>query len=144
HLDNAALLSRQRAQRRADSGGVFGFQGILVRTGAGGSIGGGVSLQVLDQPGAALAGAQAVDGAMPGYAQGPMEGRSEQRVERWGILPDLHKYVLDHFFGLADVAQNADSQRKERLGGQIVELNNGPCVFRRNSKQQLLLRLFFR
>src|ERR1035441_9485635 len=81
---------------------------------------------------------------MPGYAQGPMEGRSEQRVKRWGVLPDLHKYVLDNFFGLADVAKNTDGQRKERLGGQVVELRKGLRVLRRNAKQQLRLRLFCR
>ena len=71
-----------------------------------------------------------------------MEGRAKQRVKRRSVLPDLNKYVLDDFFGLAGVAKNADRQRKERFGGQIVKLSKGLRVLRRNAKQQLRLRLF--
>ena len=73
-----------------------------------------------------------------------MKGRAQRRIESGGLLPDLHKYVLDGFLGLGGVAENADGNGIERAGGLIVELGKRLLVLRRNAAKQERLYFFSR
>src|SRR5438309_7855359 len=76
---------------------------------------------------------------MPRDAQCPMERRAEPRIKRPSLFPDLHKNILDDFFGFACVTEDADGDGKERRSSLIIERGERLQVPRGDAPEQLRL-----